>query len=139
MGMMIQQDEAVEALGKERLAILRRCLDAAWENYERAFRPLLPLCSPTGMANVLRELVIQQVREQFVGVPGVVIRDNNVVGGRFLAEIDKRMILSFKKLTRDFLTSNNPTKTSIAFDTQKPGIEGMADLPRITVGYQLGQ
>lgn len=139
MGMMVRRDEAVETLGDARLAILKQCLDEAWATFDRSFRSALPLCSPVGMANILRELVIQQVRERFVGVDGVDIRDNNVVGGRFLAEIDRRLILSFKKLTKDFQTTNNPTETSRAFDTQEPGIEGMPDLPRITVGYQLGQ
>lgn len=138
MAMMIQQDDAVEALGTVRLAILRECLDAAWEAFEATIRPVLPLCSPVGMANILRELIIQQVRERFVGILGVNIRDHNVVGGRFLAEIDQKMILSFKKLTKDFQTTNNATKTSCAFDKQELGIEGMPDLPRITVGYQLG-
>ena len=139
MAMMIRRDEALEVLGGERLGLLQLCLDTAWSKYEAVFRPELPLCSPIGMANLLRELVIQQVRERFVGVPDVVIRDRNVVGGRFLAIVGQRAVLSFKKLTRDFQTANIPTDTSLAFDSQEPGIEGMPDLPRLTVGYQLGQ
>lgn len=139
MTMMIAQGDAVEALGQERLAILKTCVDEAWQTFDETVRPIVPLCSPTGTANILRELLIQQVRERFVGVSGVNIHDRNVVGGRFLAEIDQQMILSFKKLTKDFHTSNYPTDTAQAFDKQEPGLEGMPDVPRITVGYQLGQ
>jgi hypothetical protein len=137
MTMMIRQDEALEILGDGRLAILLECVEAAWARFEATFREWLPLCSPTGMANILRELVVQQARERFVGVRGVVIHDRNVVGGRFLAEIDHKIMLSFKKFTRDFQTMNNPTETSVAFDNQEEGLEGMLDLPRITVGYKL--
>ena len=62
----------------------------------------------------------------------------NIIRGRFLVEVDGRLLLQFKKLTRDLVTVNNPTETSEAFDRQQE-IEGVPALPRLTVGYQLGQ
>lgn len=118
------------------MALLRLCLDNAWVKYEATFRPVVPLCSSIGMANILRELVIQEVRERFVGVTGVDVHDNTT-GGRFLVDIDRRLLLSFKKLTKNFRTANNPTETSKAFDRQERA-KGVAERPRVTVGYQLG-
>src|SRR5690349_11012946 len=106
MGMHIDQDKAVEVIGEPRLALLRTCLDNAWAKFEAKFRPELPLCSLIGMANILRELVVQEVRDRFVGISGVHVKDNTT-GARFLVEIDKQIILSFKKLTKNFLTANN--------------------------------
>lgn len=137
MTMEIDADSAVDGLGPERMGKLRGCLEGAWTIYDASIRPTLPLCSAVGMANILRELVIEQVRNTFVGVPGVEIKDNTVKG-RFLLEIDKKFLLQFKKFTKDFQTVNNPTETSLAFDNQQI-VEGVPDLPRITVGYQLGQ
>lgn len=137
MRMMISMTEAIDVIGDSRRAVLRESLESAWTMYESHVRPVLPLCGPRGMANCLHELIIQQVRDRFVGASGVVIHDHSVIGGRFLVEIEHRLMLSFKKLTTDFLTTNNPTAKSLAFDRQEPGIEGMSDLPRITVGYQL--
>jgi hypothetical protein len=138
MVMMIEREEAIAVLGAARLGILKQCIEEAWTKYDKVVRPELPLCSQVGMANTVRELVVQQVRDRFFGIEGVVIHDRTGVGGRFLVEIDRKLILSFKKLTTDFHTTNNPTATSLAFDRQETGLLE-ADLPRITVGYQLGE
>jgi hypothetical protein len=135
MAMLIEKDAALETVGEDRLSLLRFCLTAAWETWETHIRSHLPLCSPTGLANILHELVIQEVRERFGEIPGVSIRENNV-GGRFLLQIDQTVILQFKKLTKDFRTANNRTDTSEAFDNQE-SLDGLPELPRLTVGYQL--
>ncbi|MBA3557209.1 MAG: hypothetical protein H0W30_01285 [Gemmatimonadaceae bacterium] len=137
MTMTIGPDDAGGVLGPERMAMLRGCIERAWATYDSTFRPALPLCSAIGIANILHELIIEQVRNTFGGVPGVEVRDS-IVKGRFLLEIDRAQILQFKKFTENFQTSNNPTGTSVAFDNQQT-IEGMPELPRLTVGYQLGQ
>lgn len=138
MPMMIRRESALEALGPDRLAVLRDCVAEAWREYEESVRPILPLCSPVGMANILRELVVEAARSRLTEEDGFSILDG-VCGGRFLVQVDGRLVVQFRKLTRDFLTRNNPTDTSDAFDRQEPGIEEIPDMPRLTVGYQLGQ
>ena len=138
MGMMIVRETAVELIGDSRLALLKECVDTAWSRYDADFRPILPLCSPVGMANILRELIIEDARGRLTNDLRFQILDG-VSGGRFLTLVDGTIVIQFRKLTRDFLTRNNPTATSDAFDRQEPDLDGVPDTPRLTVGYQLGQ
>lgn len=138
MAMMIGQDSALELIGPERRNLLLECVDAGWQAWAQEVRPHLPLCSPRGLANVVHELVVHQARSRLTPELGFRI-DDPVSGGRFLAIVDGRLLLQFKKLTIDLCTRNNPTDTSRAFDRQERGIEGIPDLPRLTVGWQLGQ
>lgn len=137
MAMEIRQEDALEGMGDDKRALLRQCVEGAWTLYTERFRPVLPYCTPRGMANILHELTVQQIRDKFAEVPGVEIREN-WVKNRFLLEISGVMILQFKKLTKNFQTRNIRTRTSLAFDGQRD-VEGMPSLPRVTVGYQLGQ
>lgn len=138
MGMSIRRETAVALIGEERMAKCLGCVADAWRTYEEHFRPHLPLCHPNHLPTFLHELVCEEVRRHLTEDLGFVIHDG-VAGGRFLVEVDGRVILQFRKLTRDMLTRNNPTDTSDAFDRQESGIDGIPDQPRLTVGYQLGQ
>lgn len=137
MYMTIGLEAAINGIGSKRLKLLRKCHEVGWERYEGAIRPVLPLCESGAQATIVHECVIEEVRRRFAGVEGVIIHDRDL-GPRFLVEMDRRMILQFKKLTRDFLTVNNPTDTSEAFDRQE-FVDGFPNLPRLTVGYQFGQ
>jgi hypothetical protein len=140
MGMMIGRPKAVRIVGPERLALLLQSVEGGWAKFEDRIRPWYPLCSPTGMATMIHEGVKDEVRRQFEGVPGAIIHDGTLGRARrFLLELDRRLIVQFKKLTEDFHTVNNPTETSEAFDNQQRGCDELPDLPRLTVGYQLGQ
>jgi len=137
MPMLIDRETALRRLGPDRLELLGRCFERAWERYEEVIRPELPLCHPTPQAGILREFIINEVRDAFPDLPGVTIRDHDA-GGRFLLEIDGVLMIQFKKLTTDFQTRNYPTPTSEAFDQQRE-LDGFPALPRLTAGYQMGQ
>ena len=137
MAMLMSRETAIIQIGPERLDRLRACFVAAWGRYEAQFRPHLPLCDPTAMATILRELVLEEARRTFSDQPGVVILDGPR-DRRFLLVIDDALVVQVKKLTQDFQTVNNPTETSKAFDRQLP-IEGFPSVPRLTAGYKLGQ
>lgn len=138
MTMMIDEEAAVAALGEECLGILRDCVEAAWDKFEHHFRPILPLCSPGAMATIVHELTLEEARRRFGPETGVVVRDALVQGKRFMLEVPGKCIVRFKKLTKDFQTSNYPTETAVAFDAQQL-VRDYPGLPRLTVGYQLGQ
>lgn len=139
MPMWIGQEEAIAALGEERLAPLAECVDSAWAVYEETFMPEVPVCSGIGQANILHELVAQQAREQLDTEEGFRIHDRTDDRGRFLVTVDGQITLQFKKLTADLLTRNNQTETSRAFDLQEPELDGIPNYPRLTVGWVLGQ
>lgn len=139
MTMWIDREVAVQRLGDSRLDLLLQCHDDAWVEYNATIRPRLPLCDMAAMATILHEIIKEKSRELFLGVDGVLVRDP-APGGRFLLEVDRKVVVQFKKLTKDFRTVNNPTVTSLAFDRQQ--LSGELDVPpfpRLTAGYKLGQ
>jgi len=133
--MTVEHDDAVDLIGPDRLGQLKACVLGAWEDWESHFQAILPMPSAVGLANILREAVVQRVRAAFGDQAGVDIRDN-VLGGRFLLILDSALVVQFRKLTKNFRTVNNPTAASDAFDRQE-SVEGFPALPRLTVGYQL--
>lgn len=137
MTMLIDRERAIGQIGPERLDRLAGCFRAAWDIWFSRIRQSVPLCDPAAMATFFRELVLEQVREKFADQPGVVILDAPS-DRRFLLVIDNTLVVQFKKLTRDFQTRNNPTKTSETFDRQLP-LEGLPSFPRLTAGYQFSE
>ena len=137
MAMSIARETALDRLGPENLSLLRQCLEAAWQKHEALIRPALPLCDPSAQATIVREFILEEARHRFQGRDGITMRDSPS-NGRFLLEVDDSFVIQFRKLTTDFRTVNNPTKTSEAFDQQEQ-IDGYPPLPRLTAGYQLGQ
>ena len=137
MAMSIARKTVLDHLGPEFLALLRECLEVAWEQYETRIRPALPLCDPIAQATIIREFVLEEVRQAFQGKAGITIRDCPT-DNRFLLQVGNSFVIQFRKLTTDFRTVNNPTKTSEAFDRQDQ-VDGYPPLPRLTAGYQLGQ
>jgi len=140
MAMAIGRENAIRILGPERLWILMQCVEASWEKFEQHVRPHYTLISLSAMAHMLHEGIKDEVRRRFVGVSGVIVHDGTLgKAKRFLLEVDHSLIIQFRKLTEDFHTANNPTETSEAFDNQLRGCDELPNLPRLTVGYQLGQ
>ena len=137
MAMSIARETTLDRLGPEYLSLLRECLEAAWKKYEAVIRPALPVCDPIAQATIIREFILEEVRHTFQGRAGTTIRDDPS-NSRFLLEVDDSFVIQFRKLTTDFRTVNNPTKTSEAFDRQDQ-VDGYPPLPRLTAGYQLGQ
>lgn len=119
------------------MGLLLRCHERAMEIYNEKFRPILPLCDPRRMPTILHELIIQEARRAFTDIVGVVPRDPSI-GDRYLLEVDHRLIVQFKKFTKDFRTENNPTQTSRRFDEQELG-PGLPPYARLTAGYQLDE
>lgn len=136
MGLFIGRREAVRLLGPGRLDLLRRCVDDAWTTYDEHLRAHLPV--PSRLPTIIHELVAEQARKHLTEPEGFRVRDGEA-NERFLITVDTAVIIQFKKLTQDMLTRNNPTETSERFDRQQTGIEGIPDLPRLTVGYHLWQ
>ena len=110
------------------------CFEVAWKNFDKIVRPLAPAALPKSIANFYREMVLEEVRKQIASQAGVVVSEPF---DRFLLEIRETILLQFRKLGPDFTTSNNPTRTSVDFDSQLelPGIT----LPRVIAGYQPNQ
>ena len=127
----VDQNTAHAAIGPRILQDFVTCYETAWENYKQVVRPLAPAALPKSIANIYREMVIEEVRNRIVNQPGVVVSEPF---DRFLLEIRETILVQFRKLGPDFITSNNPTRTSIDFDCQLelPGIT----LPRVIAGYQ---
>lgn len=135
--MRIGREDAIGRIGPEALAILQECFAAAWRQYEEEIAQRHPLFGARAMANAVHEFVKEQVRHRFDGFAGVQVVDRQ----RFLLVFKSGLVLQFRKLSRNFRTQNNPTRTSLAFDRQQPTplLVEVSELPRVTVGYQLGQ
>lgn len=138
MGMGIDRKTAIELIGSERMALMRSCIEDGWAIYDEVFRPYMPLAGPVQLANTLFALVTERARQTLREEHGFHILDG-AVHGRFNVVVDGSVVVQFRKLTKDFLTTNHRTDTSDAYDRQEPGIEGLPDAPRLTVGYQLDQ
>ena len=130
----IDQKTALRVIGPAMLQDLVTCFEVAWENFDKIVRPLAPAALPKSIANFYREMVLEEVRARIASQAGVVVSEPF---DRFLLEIHETILLQFRKLGPDFTTSNNPTRTSVDFDSQLalPGIT----LPRVIAGYQPNQ
>ncbi len=115
---------------------MRKCIEDGWAIYDEVFRPHMPLAGPVQVANTLFALVTEQARRNLREEHGFRLSDGEV-NGRFNVIIDGTVVVQFRKLTKDFLTTNHRTSSSDEYDNQEPGIERLPDLPRLTVGYQL--
>ena len=133
---LISPDDAFNILGPI-LPHLRDSHTEAWDIYQRHISPHMPLATIRGKAGTINELVIERVRQHLPDMPSVVPRDN-VCGGRFLLEVDRQVIVYFKKVTASFCTTNNPTENSETFDTQS-AIEGFPAWPRVVATYALSE
>ncbi len=131
-------DEALRLL-KPVLPDLRECVRAAWAKYEATMPAALPLASASFRAHAMHEFVLEEVRHRI----GDVYRQAEVAEPnpkrRFLVYWAKRLALQFKKLGPDFLTSNYPTETALAFDRQDLNLPDCKPYPKLTVGYQLDE
>lgn len=133
---VISLEEALRILGPV-TGHLRECHLEAWAIYREHFNALMPLATVGGKAATIHELVIERIRHHAADMPTVRIREN-VCGGRFILEVGNQLIVHFKKLTKDFHTTNNPTQNSEAFDLQEE-IDGFPSWPRLCAGYAFGE
>lgn len=112
---------------------------------ENAFRRWLAdgvrlVANPTARmrANVIHDLMIEEARVRFDGVPGVDLIEANARKMLILAPgaIANPLLVQFKKLTEKNTPTNYPTQTAMRFDLQQP-LPGIAQTGRVTIGYHL--
>lgn len=137
MAMQISQDGAIGALGSLNLGRFRDCIERAWAKFDASVSPIVPLCTRRGRASIFHDFVCQEIRDEFSNEPNFEILDNTM-NSRFLLLLHGVAVIQFKKLNKDFTTTNYPTPSAIAFDEQQE-IEEFPPLPRLTVGYHFGQ
>lgn len=115
--------------------ILFECLRAgivAWRSTRSAFGAK---GVSTLRANAIHVAACNEARARFEGVEGARVRGD---GGRFLIEFDgdAPLVVHFKKMSEELLSSTYPTAAARAFRGQMR-LPGLPDLPRVTVGYVL--
>jgi hypothetical protein len=110
---------------------LRSCVQQGWNRYLGRHMSDLPKVSRRGRANLVNELVIDEVRKAFDGFR--IVETN----GRFLLCIEP-LVIRFKKLGPGLRTANYPTQQALAFDRQQR-IPGIPSATRITVGYGINR
>lgn len=116
--------------------VLEKCIRRGWARYSEVIPKELPMPSPRGKANMIHEFIINEARVLLTGIEGIIVNDS--IDGRFLVNIENRVLLQFKKLNRAFETSNYPTRTARAFNAQEE-IAGLPRCVRLTVGYRLNR
>ena len=91
-------------------------------------------------ANVLYDLIIEEVERAFDGVPGTsIVRGAGRVFLRIAPRTLARPILvQFKKLSKELKPRNYPTQGALDFDLQLP-VAGIPPDVRLTVGYRLNR
>lgn len=108
-----------------------RLVTRAFERFQAGPISLTALPSPKYKATTMHELMMDEARLRFSDVEGVEILE----GQNFLLRVEDRLFVRFKKVDRELRTSNYPTARAVAFDAQVD-VDGLAPLPRITLGYQ---
>jgi hypothetical protein len=79
----------------------------------------------------MSDLMVDEARQRFGDHKVIKILEKN----RFLLNIGSRVLVQFKKVGQELLTSNYATQTALAFDAQRT-LPGLPDVSRITIGYQ---
>ena len=97
--------------------------------------PNLALHSPRTRANIVWDLMIDQVQREFRGVRNteIIMRPSGIV----LLAIADKVCFRCKKLDEDGLPSNYPTSAALSWDRDEdlPGIPSA--LERLSLGYKL--
>ena len=124
------------------IPILHACFKAAWESWER-FGAVLPelryVLTPRTRAGFVNDHICQEVKVRFAGVPNARVEE---VSGLVLLTLhdlsteEPALIMRFKKLNRELLSSNIPTAQQIEFSRQLR-LPGFPSVTRLTAGYQL--
>lgn len=94
--------------------------------------------TPRMRANVIHDLMIDEARTRFDGVPGTKLIESNARKMLWVAPvaIDSPVLLQFKKLSEKSVPRNYPTQTALRFDDQD-SLPGIASTARVTIGYHL--
>lgn len=136
----ISEDDARAILGPY-LDVMATCFKDGWGNWNQL------IADPTGLgrpltsrtrASFVNDHVLFLIRERLVPMSG--IREFEHRGLRTII-IAERVMLRFKKLTRELSTSNIPTQQQQRFGYQLSldGMEHLAPLIKLTAGYVLNR
>jgi hypothetical protein len=111
---------------------LHQTVQRAWTSYEDAAAQRSGIHA-RWRTTTMHQCMTEHARELFDGIAGVSVVD----GERFLLNVGDKLLVQFKKLDADLLTSNYPTPTARKFDHQEPVASlPSPKLPRVTLGYQ---
>jgi hypothetical protein len=126
---ILDESEAEELL-RPIASSLRASVEDAFTHYKERVAPVLPgLVTPTTRANVMHDLIVDQLRLRW---PDHVFE----AGKRWLLRIASDVVMQVKKLDEDRLPCNYPTRKAVTFARQ----EFLAEMPpatRLTLGYRL--
>ena len=130
--MVVSVDDAKRLLAPH-LSTLKTCVDAGVEKFNVDQGANRHYISPHSRANLIRDLIIYQVRKAFEGKDGVTIIEK---GRLFLLNIGGKVSLRFKKMNNRMLTSNIPTQQAQNFSRQQLSFDGfLQPSTNVNVGY----
>jgi hypothetical protein len=113
---------------------LHACVIAAWKRWKEDFAPRLQLPYPRCRANVIYDLMIEEARKRFSGLPEVAIVEG--VQRALLSVGD--LLLRFKKVDDQLHTRNYPTQGALQYDAQLR-LPGVPRGTRVTIGYRVDE
>lgn len=128
-----------ELILENHLPKIQRCVESGFDDYIKKYPVELRMVHEvrTKAGNV-RDHIVAKARNEFEGTIGVSIIENNNL---FILDFEGALLLRFKKLKKNLLPSNYPTKQQICFDFQNENaiqneLAGIpANLPILTAGY----
>lgn len=112
--------------------IFRESVQAAWQAWLDMAGTRPQIVDPTALATLMSRLIWSEIKRRFEGVEGSKITHK---GNLFSLNIRDKVVLFFKKVTRDLLTRNIKTgrSTMLALQLHLPEFP---DAPRLVVGYR---
>ena len=113
---------------------LYTCVNGAWEHWKKKFEPELVHFDARTRASIIHDLIVGEVKTRLGDHSEVQIRKAR--GRWLLCFAEHSMVVHFKKLDREFRTSNARTETAFKFSHQLP-LPGVPEGVRLTVGYRL--
>jgi len=138
---LIEQPKA-ECILAPHIPMLRTCFHTAWESWEK-FGAMLPelryVLTARTRAGFVNDHICQEVKVRFARVADARVEE---VRGLVLLTLydsstnEPALIMRFKKLNRELLSSNIPTKQQRDFSRQLSFPE-IPSVTRLTAGYQL--
>jgi hypothetical protein len=120
--------------------------DAFWESVSIAWRewtvhhlpfvPTAPQFRPAALGSMMHSTIERELRMRLGANPALFLPSPEQ-NRFFIYEKAEEVLVSPKKLDRDYLVSNYPTRRSNNFNAQRPVDELIPSGPRLTLGYRL--
>lgn len=127
--------EAGRQRSRSYVASFRRAVLQAWDDVERYFGHEIGMQSTRATANVMHDRVVHHLKMVYDGDPQVTLNKHR---GLWLMYIGGHSRFKMKKLDRQLLTKNIPTRQAIMFNGQQPMLDGMPpEADNFVLGYRM--